>query len=107
MQSKESPTTGEYRFAMANFLRCAVLALTLLPPAAAAAAAVPHWDHILVVVEENKDYDEIIGNPGAPYLNSLAQEGVNLTHMYGEEHPSEGNYFWLFAGSDMNVGFYD
>jgi hypothetical protein len=27
--------------------------------------------------------------------------------MFAEEHPSEGNYFWLFAGSNLNVGFED
>ena len=27
--------------------------------------------------------------------------------MFGEEHPSQGNYFWLFSGSNQNVGFSD
>ena len=89
---------------MAILLRVAGAALLLLP---AVAGAAPRWDHIVIVVEENKDYDQIIGNPAAPWLNALAQAGVSLTHMFGEEHPSQGNYFWLFAGSDMNVGFYD
>jgi hypothetical protein len=37
----------------------------------------------------------------------LAVEGTNLTRMFGEEHPSEGNYFWLFSGNNQNVGFHD
>ena len=27
--------------------------------------------------------------------------------MFGEEHFSQGNYFWLFSGSNQNVGFFD
>jgi phosphatidylinositol-3-phosphatase len=27
--------------------------------------------------------------------------------MFAEEHPSEGNYFWLFSGGDQDVGFFD
>jgi hypothetical protein len=67
----------------------------------------PRYDHIIIVVEENKDFEQIIGNQAAPYLNKLATEGTILTRMFGEEHNSEGNYFWLFSGSNQNVGFGD
>jgi acid phosphatase len=67
----------------------------------------PKYDHIVIVIEENKDYDEVIGNDAAPYINTLAKEGANLTQMFAEEHASEGNYFWLISGSDQNVGFDD
>src|SRR5260370_12301642 len=40
-------------------------------------------------------------------MNRLAREGALLTRMFGEEHNSEGNYFWLFSGSNHNVGFDD
>src|SRR5690242_13409630 len=74
-----------------------VACLALLAPAHA--AHLPCYDHLVIVVEENKDYEEIIGNKDAPFLNRLAEEGASLTNMFAEEHPSEGNYFWLFAGS--------
>ena len=68
----------------------------------------PVYDHIVIVVEENKDYEEIIGNPAAPYINNvLMAEGANFTQMYGEEHYSQGNYFWLFSGDNQTVGFVD
>jgi len=68
----------------------------------------PHFDHIVVVLEENKSYEQVIGNPAAPYINQvLRAEGANLTRMYAEEHESEGNYFWLFSGSNQGVGFID
>jgi phospholipase C len=68
----------------------------------------PAYDHIVIVVEENKYYDQVIGNASAPYINDvLRQEGANLTHMFAEEHESEGNYFWLFSGSNQGVGYKD
>jgi len=76
-------------------------------PAPVWPAFLPRYDHVLIVVEENKDYEQIIGNPAAPYINRLAREGALLTRMFGEEHNSEGNYFWLFSGDNHNVGFTD
>jgi acid phosphatase len=37
----------------------------------------------------------------------LRKEGANFTRMFAEEHPSQGNYFWLFSGSNQTVGFKD
>ncbi len=71
-------------------------------------AGLPVYDHIVIVVEENKDYEQIIDSPAAPYINgTLKVEGANLTQMYAEEHHSQGNYFWLLSGSNQNVGFDD
>ena len=71
-------------------------------------AGLPVYDHIVIVIFENKDYTEIIDNPVAPYINDLLKkEGANLTRMYGEEHFSQGNYYWLFAGGNQNIGFKD
>lgn len=71
-------------------------------------AGLPKYDHVVIVVEENKDYDEIIGNSNAPYINSvLKAEGANFVQMFGEEHNSQGNYFWMFSGSNQTVGFND
>jgi len=68
----------------------------------------PVYDHIVIIVEENKDYEQIIGSKSAPYINDvLKKEGATLTRMYAEEHHSEGNYFWLFSGSNQHVGFSD
>lgn len=67
----------------------------------------PVYDHVIIVVEENKDYEQIIGSAAAPYINQLAAEGASFTRMFAEEHHSQGNYFWLFSGSNQNVGFND
>src|SRR6516162_6420822 len=71
-------------------------------------AGLPVYQHVVIVVEENKDYDQIIGNPNAAYINgTLRKEGASFTQMFGEEHFSQGNYFWLFSGSNQHVGFHD
>jgi hypothetical protein len=66
-------------------------------------ASVPAYDHIVVVVEENHNFDEIIGSPAAPYINSLASGGALLTNYSAISHPSEPNYFALYAGSTFGV----
>jgi len=66
----------------------------------------PVYDHIVIVVEENKDFEQIFGGD-APYIKKLAAEGASMTRVFGEEHASQGNYFWLFSGSNQNVGFVD
>ncbi|HYH67611.1 MAG TPA: hypothetical protein VD866_23135 [Urbifossiella sp.] len=84
-----------------------VVAAAALPAAPAPApaplpwpAGLPVYDHVVIVVEENKDYDDIIGNASAPYINKvLRAEGANLTRMFGEEHNSQGNYYWLFSAA--------
>jgi hypothetical protein len=95
---------------MPKLLHSCVVALLGCSPAFTAAAAdappwppsLPRYDHIVIVVEENKDYDQNIGSQSAPYLNKLAVEGANFPRMFAEEHNSEGNYLWLFSGSNQN-----
>ncbi|WFU78283.1 alkaline phosphatase family protein [Bradyrhizobium sp. CIAT3101] len=69
-------------------------------------SGVPQYSHIVVVVEENKDDDEITGNTTeAPYINSLMAGGALLTSFFAETHPSQSNYYALYAGSTF--GFSD
>lgn len=78
------------------------------PPAQRWPSGFPVYDHVVVVLEENKYFEQVIGSANAPYINSvLVAQGATLTRMYAEEHNSEGNYFWLFSGSNQGVGFHD
>ena len=60
-------------------------------------------DHIIIVIEENHGFDDLIGNSNAPYLNQLAQQGALFTQSYGITHPSQPNYIAFFAGSLLGV----
>jgi acid phosphatase len=65
--------------------------------------SVPAYSHIVVVIMENHDYGEIIGNSSAPYINSLAAGGALLTNYTAITHPSQPNYFALYAGSTFGT----
>src|SRR5215471_921111 len=60
-------------------------------------------DHIVIVIEENHSFSEIIGSSSAPYINSLAQQGALFTNSFAIEHTSEPNYLDLFSGSNQGI----
>ncbi|HTZ45629.1 MAG TPA: alkaline phosphatase family protein [Jatrophihabitans sp.] len=68
-----------------------------------AAGTVPRPDHVVVVMEENHSYSDIIGSSSAPYINSLATGGALFTQSFGVTHPSEPNYLALFSGSTHSL----
>ncbi|HEY9825767.1 MAG TPA: alkaline phosphatase family protein [Stenomitos sp.] len=68
-----------------------------------AATTVPGFDHIVVVIEENHSYSQIIGSASAPYINSLAKGGALFTDSHGVTHPSQPNYIAFFTGSTQGV----
>ena len=65
------------------------------------AAAVPTPAHIVIVVEENRSQSNIIGNKAAPFINQLAANGAMMSQSFAEAHPSEPNYYALFAGDTL------
>src|SRR5713226_6635094 len=71
--------------------------------AAAQEAPLPHPKHVVIVIEENKAYDEVIGKAAALYINSLVRDGAVLTNYHGLHHPSQPNYVELFAGNEQGV----
>ena len=83
-------------------MRCWMLAM-LLVAQPALGGELPHPDHIVIVIEENKSYSQIIGNREAPYINVLAKRGVLFTQSYGVTHPSQPNYLALFSGSTRGI----
>jgi hypothetical protein len=58
----------------------------------------PTFSHVVVVVEENHSYADVIGSSAMPYLNSLAQQYGLATQYYADAHPSLPNYFMLTTG---------
>lgn len=56
------------------------------------------YDHIVVVIEENKSFDTVINGSDAPYMNYLAQNGTLFTNAHFSSRPSQTNYIVLFSG---------
>ncbi|MGZ3750908.1 MAG: alkaline phosphatase family protein [Mucilaginibacter sp.] len=63
----------------------------------------PLYDHVVIVIEENHAYRELIGSANAPYINKLAKEGALFTDSHGIGHPSQPNYLVLFSGSTQGI----
>jgi hypothetical protein len=73
------------------------------PDAVTGAEGVPRFDHVVVVIEENQPYGELVGNSSTPFLTALAADGAVLTESYAITHPSEPNYLALFSGSTQGL----
>jgi phosphatidylinositol-3-phosphatase len=67
---------------------------------ATASMGVPHHNHVVVVVMENKAYDQVRTQP---YTASLISGGALFTQSYATTHPSQPNYIALWAASTLGV----
>ncbi len=61
--------------------------------------AQPAFAHVVVVVEENHGYSEVIGNSSMPYVNGLASQYGLAAQYFANAHPSLPNYLVLTTGS--------
>ena len=59
---------------------------------------IPASSHVVLVVEENHSYEQVIGSSDMPYLNSLASQFGLATQYFADFHPSIPNYFMLTTG---------
>jgi hypothetical protein len=80
------------------------LGVVLAVSGGTAAAAVPRPQHVVVIVEENKSFAQIVGNGSAPYINALAKHAALFTNAHGVTHPSLPNYLALFSGRTNDNG---
>ncbi|MDH4235122.1 MAG: alkaline phosphatase family protein [Gallionella sp.] len=84
-------------------LPCLVLLALIIAPAVHA-GELPRPDHVVVVIEENRGYAQIMDQRNsASYIHALAQRGVLFTQSFGVSHPSQPNYLALFSGSTQGV----
>lgn len=55
--------------------------------------------HVIIVLEENTEYSNVIGSTQAPFLNALATQYGLATAFYGNTHPSLPNYLAMTVGN--------
>lgn len=65
--------------------------------------AVPRYNHVVMIVEENKNYDQIMNPAVAPNIARLAATYGTATQFFAEVHPSEANYIALLAGDTFGI----
>jgi phosphatidylinositol-3-phosphatase len=75
----------------------------LLAATPAANEGVPRYDHIVVIVEENKGYATVLDRGYAPNIARLAHDYGSATQMFAEVHPSEANYVALLGGDTFGI----
>ncbi len=81
----------------------AVCGLVVTHAASAARPHIPAFRHVLVVVLENKERDQIVGNAAAPTFNAIAQRYAMLSNYDAVAHPSLPNYLALVSGSTHGI----
>lgn len=74
------------------------LAAACLCFGAHAANPIPRASRVVLVIEENRSFQTLMGSKDAPYMNELAAKGALFTQSFAITHPSEPNYVALFAG---------
>jgi phosphatidylinositol-3-phosphatase len=70
------------------------------PPPTGSSASV---EHVVIVVFENQNYSDVIGNSAMPYINQLARQNSLATQFYANVHPSIGNYFMMTTGQVVST----
>ena len=122
-----TPPKPGLRAALITALAATAWATTACATEPAEPPPIPAYDHIVIVVLENRSADaggeqRIWGNPALPFLNGLAQDpqfGVQFTNAWAAEtpyrriprgsdaplsaRPSQPNYLYLFSGSHQGV----
>jgi acid phosphatase len=81
----------------------AALAVAFCTGSAASRVAVPPFEHVIVLVLENKSAASVVGNSDAPNFNRLAKRYAVLSHYGGVAHPSLPNYLALVSGSTQGI----
>jgi Phosphoesterase family/Calcineurin-like phosphoesterase/Bacterial Ig domain len=71
--------------------------------AAPAPKGIPNFDHIVLIMLENRDYASATDSQQMPQLTALEQKYVLLTNYYSVTHPSLPNYIALMSGSTQGI----
>src|SRR5438105_13406083 len=85
---------------------CGMVAFGLIlaaSPSPLEAQNFPKYDHVFLIIMENENYNQVIGNANAPILNALAQDYGLATNYSGVADPSEPNYAAMLGGDFFNI----
>jgi acid phosphatase len=80
-----------------------LVVLVGVPVAWSAPPKTPRFRHVVVIVMENKEAGEVVGNTDAPTFASLSRRYASLRNYYGVAHPSLPNYLALVSGSTQGI----
>jgi phosphatidylinositol-3-phosphatase len=64
---------------------------------------IPVFSHVIIIILENEESSNIIGNSSMPNLNKLAQQYASLTNYYAVAHPSLPDYIAMTSGDTQGI----
>lgn len=73
------------------------------PSSRAPTAGAGGFDHVVMIVEENKPATDILGKAAAPYINKLAAVSAVANNYQALAHPSLPNYLALTSGTAAGI----
>jgi phospholipase C len=83
----------------------AAIVVTCCSLAAAAHGASPRFQHVIVVMLENRSYGNVVGSASAPYINgTLMKQNAYGTNLYVTTHNSPAAYYMVSAGKSYEKG---
>jgi len=99
---------NEGRDTLRNFMKVTVRYTLVISLFAFVPATWAEWlprpDHVVVVIEENRGYSQIMDKlKSDSYIHMLAKRGALFSQSYGVSHPSQPNYLALFSGSAQGI----
>lgn len=65
--------------------------------------SVPHFRHVVLIVFENHEVDDVLGSSDAPTFNRLASRYATISQYDAVAHPSLPNYLALVSGSTQGI----
>jgi hypothetical protein len=65
--------------------------------------AIPRYDHLFIIMLENKATSSIVGAPAAPKINAYLKSGNQFTSYFATGNPSEPNRVAVAAGDDFGI----
>ncbi len=89
---------------LATLLVVSAMAWTFALAAGATRPTIAHYNHIFVIIGENKGFAQIMDHPKwTPNLHQLAAQYGLASQFYSEVHSSEGNYIALVGGDTFGI----
>jgi hypothetical protein len=66
-------------------------------------AGVPHFRHVILIVFENHEVGDVLGDSSAPTFNRLGSRYATISDYTAVAHPSLPNYLALVSGSTQGI----
>src|SRR5437870_9652167 len=71
------------------------------------AQSFPQYDHVFLLIMENENYNQVIGNRYAPILNALAQDYGLATNYRGVANRAERNKLAILGANSLGLNTAD